>query len=128
MRQRLSIVGFLSVCASAAFFLIAAAAAHGAPRQAPDGKAAAPAAAPGGGPADPRLAEEFARRPKFYVSTAGSNGNNGSAGFPFRTIQKAADVARPGDTVLIRPGVYREQVRLRTSGTAEKRITFRAWE
>jgi hypothetical protein len=41
-----------------------------------------------------------------------------------KTIQAAADVAVPGDTVLIRPGVYRESVRFNRSGTADQPITF----
>ena len=38
---------------------------------------------------------------------------------PLKTVGKAALLAKPGDTVLVRPGVYREAVRLRQSGTAE---------
>ena len=44
----------------------------------------------------------------------------------FRTISAAAEAARPGDTVLVRPGVYREEVRVPRSGTAQARIVFRS--
>jgi len=32
----------------------------------------------------------------------------------YRTIQKAVDAAKPGDLVLVGPGVYREEVKVRT--------------
>ncbi|QFS48261.1 Ca2+-binding protein [Nostoc sphaeroides CCNUC1] len=48
-------------------------------------------------------------KPKtYYVSGSGNNGNNGlSTSSAFRTIQKAADLTNPGDTVLIMNGVYK---------------------
>ncbi len=45
---------------------------------------------------------------------------------PFHTISAAAAVAQPGDTVLITPGTYDEEVYLTTSGTASAPITFEA--
>ncbi len=36
----------------------------------------------------------------FHVSTSGSDSDDGSQGSPWRTLQKAADDARAGDTVL----------------------------
>ena len=42
----------------------------------------------------------------YYVSPAGSDSDPGSEARPFRTIQKAADVVKPGDTVLVDDGVY----------------------
>ena len=38
----------------------------------------------------------------------------------------AAEAARPGDTVLVRPGVYREEVRIPRGGTAQAPIVFRS--
>lgn len=61
----------------------------------------------------------------YYVSTSGSDSSAGTARRPFRTIQKAANVAAAGDTVLIRGGVYRERVTVKRSGSAGKIITFR---
>jgi len=52
--------------------------------------------------------------------------NPGAPDRPLKTVGKAAQLAKPGDTVLVRPGVYREAVRLRQSGTAEAPITFAA--
>jgi hypothetical protein len=42
----------------------------------------------------------------YHVSPAGFDSNPGSEALPFRTIQKAADVVKPGDTVLVDDGVY----------------------
>ena len=53
--------------------------------------------------------------------------NDGSEGKPFRTIGKAAEVAQPGDTVLIGQGVYREHVWPAKGGTSpDKMITYQA--
>ncbi|MDO1584669.1 pectinesterase family protein [Rhizobium oryzicola] len=35
-------------------------------------------------------------------------------GQPYATVQAAADAAKPGDTILVQPGAYREVVHLRT--------------
>jgi hypothetical protein len=42
----------------------------------------------------------------YHVSPTGSDSNPGSETRPFRTIQKAADSVKPGDTVLVDDGVY----------------------
>ncbi|GAA2131818.1 hypothetical protein GCM10009760_06000 [Kitasatospora kazusensis] len=43
---------------------------------------------------------------------------------PFCTIQEAADIVLPGQTVHVKAGSYNEQVKLTRSGTAEAPITF----
>ena len=44
---------------------------------------------------------------------------------PFQTISSAAQVAGPGDMVLVGPGVYRESVRLRKNeGAPDAPIKF----
>lgn len=48
----------------------------------------------------------------FFVSTAGNDTNSGSIDAPIRHVQSALDRASYGDTVLIFPGLYREQVYL----------------
>lgn len=63
---------------------------------------------------------------EIWVS-AGSDGD-GTAERPYGTIQKAADVAQAGDTVMIKPGVYYEQVKFKGAGTKENPIIFRASE
>ncbi|MBU0754681.1 MAG: DUF1565 domain-containing protein [Planctomycetes bacterium] len=60
----------------------------------------------------------------YYVAKSGSNSNNGSAGAPWLTIQKAADTMRAGDRVMVSPGTYNEQVVTRAHGTASQLIRF----
>lgn len=60
----------------------------------------------------------------YYVSTTGSDSNDGSHGKPFLTIQKAADVAMAGSTVHVAPGTYADPVICNNSGTASARIRF----
>ena len=63
----------------------------------------------------------------YHVGPAGSDAAPGSALQPFRTIQRGADAARAGDTVLIAPGIYRERaISIRNGGTAAAPVTFRA--
>ncbi|MDU0347707.1 right-handed parallel beta-helix repeat-containing protein [Actinomyces sp. MRS3W] len=63
----------------------------------------------------------------FHVSPSGSDTASGDAAAPLRTINRAAQVAMPGDTVLIHDGVYREWVKPPRTGRGEdRRITFAA--
>ncbi|HZL36627.1 MAG TPA: right-handed parallel beta-helix repeat-containing protein [Tepidisphaeraceae bacterium] len=64
----------------------------------------------------------------WYVATTGSDtGNTGlSDQSPFLTINKAAQSANPGDTVLIDTGQYHETVTPAHSGIGGAPITFRA--
>jgi len=52
--------------------------------------------------------------------------NPGTKARPFKTINAAAQRAQPGDTVLVRAGVYRERVAPARSGTAEAPIVYQA--
>ncbi len=65
---------------------------------------------------------------EYHVSKAvyASDNNNGTEKFPFATIQKAADVAKAGDTVIIHQGIYRETVIPKNNGTAVNPIIFKA--
>ena len=64
---------------------------------------------------------------EYHVAKNGSDKNMGTKEFPFLTIQKAADVALAGDTVIVHEGEYRELVRPRNGGLHEKcRITYEA--
>ncbi|MHC4354947.1 MAG: hypothetical protein ACYS0H_19780, partial [Planctomycetota bacterium] len=64
---------------------------------------------------------------EIHVSEAGRNSDAGDRDNPYLTIGKAAQVAAPGDTVIVHAGTYREWVRPARSGTSEgKRITYRA--
>ena len=62
----------------------------------------------------------------YYVSPSGNDLNPGTYAAPWRTIQKAANSIRPGNTVLIANGNYSEIVVSTTAGTAAAPITFRA--
>ena len=63
----------------------------------------------------------------FHVTTTGDDAADGSEGSPFRTIQRAAELAQPGDSVLVHEGEYREWVRPRFGGLSDsRRITYAA--
>lgn len=47
---------------------------------------------------------------KYYVSTTGSNTNNGQSATPFQTIGHAMTTAVNGDTIVVNPGTYRETI------------------
>lgn len=63
----------------------------------------------------------------YYVNASASRGD-GTLKNPFPTIQQAADIAMPGDEVVVLPGVYREAVNPVHAGTPDARITYRAAE
>lgn len=63
----------------------------------------------------------------LYVSTSGSDASNGAISTPFRTITKAAQMAKPGDQVHVRGGVYYETVTIASKGTSAARILFRSY-
>ena len=65
----------------------------------------------------------------YHVAKKGDDYNAGTAEAPFLTIQRAADVAAAGDTVVVHEGVYREWVKPKNGGTAvDKRIVYEAAE
>jgi hypothetical protein len=57
------------------------------------------------------LAAAGLRAATYYVATNGNNLNPGTQSQPFLTVQKGVDVAHAGDTVLVGPGTYAENVR-----------------
>lgn len=64
---------------------------------------------------------------EYHVSLNGSDTNEGSAVSPLRTINAAAQLALPGDTVTVHAGIYREWVNPLNGGDSnEKRILYRA--
>lgn len=64
---------------------------------------------------------------EIHVSETGSDSAPGTEARPYRTINKAASVAQPGDTVIVCGGTYREWVKPPRGGTDEdNRITYRA--
>lgn len=64
---------------------------------------------------------------EIHVAVTGKDANPGTAEAPLRTIQRAADLARPGDVVTVHAGTYRERVSPPRGGSSEaERITYRA--
>jgi hypothetical protein len=63
----------------------------------------------------------------YYVAKNGSNSNPGTEAQPWLTIQKAASTLVAGDTVYVKAGTYREQVRPKNSGSAGNVITYAAY-
>src|SRR5262249_31018875 len=61
----------------------------------------------------------------LHVARNGEDGNTGTTDSPLRTVQKAAEVARAGDTVLVRGGIYKGRLLLRFSGEPGKPIIFK---
>lgn len=64
----------------------------------------------------------------YYVDSKAGNGGDGSRKRPFFKIQQAADIAAPGDEVIVLPGIYREEVSPANSGRPDARITYRSLE
>ena len=67
----------------------------------------------------------------YYVDASTGNDSRTAAqaqseSTPWRSIAPAANAARAGDTVMVAPGVYREQVAPYASGTASAPIVYRA--
>lgn len=60
------------------------------------------------------------------LQSGASDDNPGTPDKPFKTISRAAKEVKPGDTVILRSGVYRERVLVETSGTKEKPIRLQA--
>ena len=60
----------------------------------------------------------------WYVATWGNNAAAGTLAAPFESIEKAAEVAQPGDTVYVRGGTYHETIRPWSSGTRGAPIVF----
>lgn len=63
----------------------------------------------------------------YHVSPGGNDAADGSTATPLRTINRAAQLALPGDTVTVHGGVYREWVNPLNGGESDrKRILYRA--
>ena len=75
----------------------------------------------------------------YYVSPSGNDSNPGTESQPFATIQRAANIVNPGDTVVVEDGVYtgtgagtacasnsRPIVCMTRGGLAGSPVTFRA--
>lgn len=74
------------------------------------------------------LASLTANATTYYVATNGSDTNNGTTlTTPYATINKAASVVNPGDTVYVRGGVYYQTVSISRDGSSTARILFTSY-
>ena len=64
----------------------------------------------------------------YYVNANAPFEGNGTKEAPFRYINDAAKIARPGDEVVVAPGIYRETVNPRHAGKPDARIVYRSEE
>ncbi|MGN1369120.1 MAG: right-handed parallel beta-helix repeat-containing protein [Aristaeellaceae bacterium] len=62
----------------------------------------------------------------YYVNSQAAPKGDGSRERPFRHIQQAAQLAMPGDEVLVAPGIYREEVDPVNAGTEREPIVYRS--
>ena len=63
---------------------------------------------------------------KYYVDCKVAGSGDGSENSPFKTISEAADIALPGDEVIVCDGIYREHVNPKNAGREDARIIYRA--
>jgi len=59
-------------------------------------------------------------------ASGASDGNVGTEEKPFKTVQHAVALAKPGDTIFVMSGTYPERVKVTTSGADGQPITLRA--
>ena len=66
----------------------------------------------------------------YYVDPVGSDKNPGTSASPLQTIQAAANKVNPGDTVIVRDGVYTMNssilIDINRGGTSGNPVTFKA--
>jgi len=68
-----------------------------------------------------------------YVSTTGWDGNSGSLSSPWATLQHAVQQSKPGDTIFVRGGTYKEgeiwlRAEYRHCGTPGNLLTIKAYQ
>ena len=63
---------------------------------------------------------------RYYVNCNVDVSGDGSQSAPFMTISEAAEIAMPGDEVIVADGIYREHVNPKNAGRDYARITYRA--
>jgi len=64
---------------------------------------------------------------EYHVSKSGNDSNEGTKASPFLTIQTAANIAQPGDIIIVHQGIYREHVNPPRGGTSDtNRIIYQS--
>ncbi|ANS69624.1 pectate lyase, putative [Streptomyces lincolnensis] len=76
------------------------------------------------------VTEASAAATTLVVATNGSDSAPGTLTQPLRSVQRAVDLAKPGDTIAVRGGTYAltDNVTITTSGTASQPITLGAYQ
>ena len=75
-------------------------------------------------PPTARKKTPFAKPRLYWVDPKGSDDNPGDSKTPFKTVQKAVDVAGPGDKITVRPGRYRGRLMITGGGRPGKPLTI----
>jgi len=71
----------------------------------------------------------FSSAKDLHVSKKGNDNNDGSVSSPYLTITTAANVASPGDVVIVHEGIYRERITPPRGGNSDsQRIIYQAAE
>lgn len=60
----------------------------------------------------------------FYVSTTGNDANPGTSGNPIASVIKAIGLAQPGDSIRVKPGLYRGRYVINKSGQSGSKIVL----
>ena len=65
---------------------------------------------------------------QIFVNASAALDGEGTMDRPFKRINQAAAIAKPGDEVLVAPGIYREYVAPVNAGLEDARITYKSTE
>jgi len=64
---------------------------------------------------------------EYHVAVTGNDTNEGTGQYPYKTIGRAAQIAQPGDEIVVHKGIYRERINPPRGGVSdEKRIVYRS--
>ncbi len=64
---------------------------------------------------------------EYHVAVTGDDAQQGTPSAPLRTIQRAAELAQPGDVITVHAGTYRERINPPRGGQSDaKRIVYQA--
>ncbi|MFJ9147552.1 right-handed parallel beta-helix repeat-containing protein [Streptomyces sp. NPDC102270] len=76
------------------------------------------------------VTEASAAPTTLIVATNGNDTAPGTLAQPLRTVQRAVDLAKPGDTIAVRGGTYAltDNITIATSGTATQPISLGAYQ
>jgi alpha-N-arabinofuranosidase len=73
------------------------------------------------------LLSEAAQTREYHVSVKGDDTNKGTVKAPFQTISKAAEIAQPGNVIIVHEGTYRERINPPRGGQSDRnRIIYQA--